>query len=192
MVARITHERAEREALEQQRLELQKRKQKLIAENKKRRDDLANLDKDLEKFIDVSLGLLSCLAVLFADGLRCRLPNRFRRCSRRWFERPARSPDSVLQMLGLGSRIRVGEPTRACFVGTLDFELRVEDCGAARLQIHSPPQPLLAEGCREKYGGATERMLQARPSQTRYSTGTMASRLDRRIMVSWDEKGVGA
>ena len=59
MVARITHERAEREALEQQRLELQKRKQKLIAENKKRRDDLANLDKDLEKFIDVSLGWVS-------------------------------------------------------------------------------------------------------------------------------------
>lgn len=57
MVARINHERAEREALELQRLELQKRKQKLIAENKKRRDDLANLDKDLEKFIDVS-GLL--------------------------------------------------------------------------------------------------------------------------------------
>lgn len=54
MVARIKHERAEREALELQRLELQKRKQKLIAENKKRRDDLANLDRDLEKFIDVS------------------------------------------------------------------------------------------------------------------------------------------
>ncbi|KAL2264389.1 hypothetical protein VTK26DRAFT_4857 [Humicola hyalothermophila] len=54
MVARINHERAEREALEQRRLELQKRKQKLIAENKKRRDDLANLDKDLEKFIDAA------------------------------------------------------------------------------------------------------------------------------------------
>ncbi|KAL2132020.1 hypothetical protein VTI74DRAFT_4304 [Chaetomium olivicolor] len=54
MVARIEHERAEREALEQQRLELQKRKQKLIAENKKRQDDLANLDKDLEKFIDAA------------------------------------------------------------------------------------------------------------------------------------------
>lgn len=53
MTARINQERVEREALEQQRLELQKRKQKLIAENKKRRDDLANLDKDLEKFIDV-------------------------------------------------------------------------------------------------------------------------------------------
>lgn len=54
MIARIDHEKAEREALEQQRQELLKRKQKLIAENKKRRDDLANLDKDLEKFIDVS------------------------------------------------------------------------------------------------------------------------------------------
>ena len=54
MVARIDHERAEREALEQQRQELLKRKQKLIAENKRRKDDLANLDKDLEKFIDVS------------------------------------------------------------------------------------------------------------------------------------------
>ncbi len=60
MVARINHERAEREALEQQRLELQKRKQRLIAENKKRSDDLANLDKDLEKFIDVSW--ISCRA----------------------------------------------------------------------------------------------------------------------------------
>lgn len=54
MIARIGHERAGREALEQQRLELVGRKQKLIAENKKRKDDLANLDKDLEKFIDVS------------------------------------------------------------------------------------------------------------------------------------------
>ena len=54
MVARIDHERAEREALEQQRQELLKRKQKLIADNKRRKDDLANLDKDLEKFIDVS------------------------------------------------------------------------------------------------------------------------------------------
>ncbi|KAK7436221.1 hypothetical protein Landi51_12633 [Colletotrichum acutatum] len=54
MIARIGHERAGREALEQQRLELVGRKQKLIAENKKRKDDLANLDKDLEKFIDAA------------------------------------------------------------------------------------------------------------------------------------------
>lgn len=54
MVARIDHERAEREALEQQRQELLKRKQKLIADNKRRKDDLASLDQDLETFIDVS------------------------------------------------------------------------------------------------------------------------------------------
>ncbi|OTA69174.1 hypothetical protein K449DRAFT_428594 [Hypoxylon sp. EC38] len=52
MIARIEHERSEREALEQKRMELLKRKQKLIADNKKRKDDLANLDKELEKFID--------------------------------------------------------------------------------------------------------------------------------------------
>lgn len=54
MFARIEHELAEREALELQRQELQKRKNKLIADNKRRKDDLANLDKDLETFIDVS------------------------------------------------------------------------------------------------------------------------------------------
>jgi THO complex subunit 5 len=64
MEARINHEREEREKLEQQRLELQKRKQKLIADNKKRREDLANLDKDLEKFIDVSISLLPSIAVV--------------------------------------------------------------------------------------------------------------------------------
>lgn len=54
MIARIDHERVEREKLEQQRQELLKRKQKLIADNKKRKEDLASLDQDLEKFIDVS------------------------------------------------------------------------------------------------------------------------------------------
>jgi septal ring factor EnvC (AmiA/AmiB activator) len=53
MVARITEEHARREALEQERQGLLKKKQSLIADNKKRRDDLANLDRDLEKFIDV-------------------------------------------------------------------------------------------------------------------------------------------
>ncbi|KAI1760980.1 hypothetical protein GGR53DRAFT_469803 [Hypoxylon sp. FL1150] len=53
-IARIEHERGEREALEQKRMELLKRKQKLIADNKKRKDDLANLDKELEKFIDAA------------------------------------------------------------------------------------------------------------------------------------------
>ncbi|KAG5927654.1 hypothetical protein E4U42_001976 [Claviceps africana] len=58
MVARIEHERAEREGLDQQRQELLKRKQKLIAENKRRKDDLANLDQDLEKFIDAAKPIL--------------------------------------------------------------------------------------------------------------------------------------
>ena len=53
MAARIQHEHTEREQLEQARQELLKIKQALIAENKQRKDDLANLDKDLEKFIDV-------------------------------------------------------------------------------------------------------------------------------------------
>lgn len=53
MFARINHELSEREALEQQRQELLKQKASLMADNKKRKDDLASLDKDLEKFIDV-------------------------------------------------------------------------------------------------------------------------------------------
>lgn len=52
-IARIHNEHAERLALEEQRQGLLKKKQGLIADNKKRKDDLANLDKDLEKFIDV-------------------------------------------------------------------------------------------------------------------------------------------
>ncbi|KAJ5090934.1 hypothetical protein N7532_009618 [Penicillium argentinense] len=53
-IARINHEHAEREKLEQQRQELLKRKQALIAENKKRKQDLASLDNKLEAFLDVS------------------------------------------------------------------------------------------------------------------------------------------
>lgn len=55
MFARINHELSEREALEQARQGLLKKKQSLIADNKKRKDDLASLDKDLETFIDVSI-----------------------------------------------------------------------------------------------------------------------------------------
>ena len=54
MEARINHEHAERQALEEKRQGLLKKKQGLIADNNKRKDDLANLDKDLEKFIEVS------------------------------------------------------------------------------------------------------------------------------------------
>ncbi|KAG9236879.1 Fms-interacting protein-domain-containing protein [Amylocarpus encephaloides] len=52
--ARIDHEHAERMSLEEQRQGLLKKKQGLIADNKKRKDDLANLDKDLERFIDAA------------------------------------------------------------------------------------------------------------------------------------------
>ncbi len=54
MVARIEHELQERTALEEKRQGLLKRKQGLIAENNKRKEDLANLDKDLERFIDAA------------------------------------------------------------------------------------------------------------------------------------------
>ena len=53
MIARINHEHTERESLEQDRQRLLKKKQSLIADNKKRKEDLASLDADLEKFIDV-------------------------------------------------------------------------------------------------------------------------------------------
>ncbi|KAL4885979.1 phosphatidylinositol-glycan biosynthesis class S protein-domain-containing protein [Aspergillus karnatakaensis] len=59
MVARINHEHAEREKLEQARQELLKRKQALITENNKRKEDLASLDQDLEKFIDNVLPIMS-------------------------------------------------------------------------------------------------------------------------------------
>lgn len=86
MIARINHEHAEREKLEQARQELLKRKQALIAENKKRKDDLASLDLDLEKFIDVcaccfwGFGRWALLLIYLCDS---RQPNRFRNSSRR-------------------------------------------------------------------------------------------------------------
>lgn len=47
--------------MEEQRQGLLKKKQGLIADNKKRKEDLANLDKDLEKFIDVSYTILGAV-----------------------------------------------------------------------------------------------------------------------------------
>lgn len=61
MFARIEHELSVREALEQARQGLLKKKQSLIADNKKRKDDLASLDKDLETFIDVRPNCYSLL-----------------------------------------------------------------------------------------------------------------------------------
>ena len=62
MFARINHEHSEREVLEQERQGLLKKKQGLIADNKKRKDDLASLDKDLETFIDVRHALFQVTA----------------------------------------------------------------------------------------------------------------------------------
>lgn len=59
-IARINHEHAEREKLEQARQERLKHRQALIAENMKRKHDLANLDQDLERFIDVSVTWNTC------------------------------------------------------------------------------------------------------------------------------------
>lgn len=85
MIARIEHEHAEREKLEQARQELLKRKQGLIAENKKRKNDLASLDQDLEKFIDVRF--LTCTSLLpmslLTNFMTFRPLSRFKRSSRR-------------------------------------------------------------------------------------------------------------
>lgn len=64
MMARISHEHSQREVLEQERLGLLKKKQALIAENKKRKDDLASLDENLEKFLDVSFVLLRAVLLI--------------------------------------------------------------------------------------------------------------------------------
>lgn len=84
-IARIEHEHAERQALEEQRQGLLKKKQGLIADNKKRKDDLANLDKDLEKFIDVSLNSQG-LMVKSLSNIDNRPPNLFRRPLRKMSE----------------------------------------------------------------------------------------------------------
>jgi hypothetical protein len=89
MIARIDRERTERETLEQQRQELLKRKQKLIVENKRRKDDLANLDKDLEKFIDVRSICRTGNEIRLLTFLR--RPNPSLSCSKRLPEIPLRS-----------------------------------------------------------------------------------------------------
>jgi THO complex subunit 5 len=52
MIARIEYEHAERQALEEKRMNLLKRKQTLIAENNRRKEILATLDKKIETWID--------------------------------------------------------------------------------------------------------------------------------------------
>ena len=81
MFARIDHELKEREALEAARQELLKKKQSLIADNQKRKDDLASLDKDLETFIDVWENYVIFVTVKMML-IVYRLRNRYRRYSR--------------------------------------------------------------------------------------------------------------
>lgn len=54
MNARIEHEHKERLALEEARQSLLKRKQTLIAENNRRKEVLANLDRKIEDWIEGS------------------------------------------------------------------------------------------------------------------------------------------
>lgn len=63
MIARINHEHAERLALESKRQELLKTKKELIAENKKRKEKLEGLDRDVEKFLDGSKPIQDTLKV---------------------------------------------------------------------------------------------------------------------------------
>ena len=82
MFARINHELSERELLEQERQGLLKKKQGLIADNKKRKDDLASLDKDLETFIDVCDSGLQATSCGRAILTHTRPPNLYKRSSR--------------------------------------------------------------------------------------------------------------
>jgi len=54
MRARIEHERLGREKLEEERLRLVKRKKELVEGNERRKVELGKLDKELERFVDVS------------------------------------------------------------------------------------------------------------------------------------------
>jgi THO complex subunit 5 len=57
MLARIEHEHSERVALEETRQGLLKKKQTFIAENNKRKEILAGLDKSLEKWMEGAKGV---------------------------------------------------------------------------------------------------------------------------------------
>lgn len=62
MTARIEHENQVRVKLEERRQEKLKHKQMLIAEVKKRKDDLTKLDGMLEKFIEAAVPIQKALA----------------------------------------------------------------------------------------------------------------------------------
>lgn len=71
MKQRLYDERAQREALELQRKELLLKKQRLIAENKKRKEDLESLDEQLKKFIEASINfsvIYNVPCIVFESG----------------------------------------------------------------------------------------------------------------------------
>lgn len=103
MFARINHELSERETLEQERQGLLKNKQGLIADNKKRKDDLASLDKDLETFIDVCHLYFQAIRGEPEMLTHIRLPNPYKRSSRSNTElslEPASDSNKVLYLRG--------------------------------------------------------------------------------------------
>lgn len=57
MRARIEHERQGREQLEEERLKLVRRKKELVEGNERRKVELGKLDKELERFVEVSFGV---------------------------------------------------------------------------------------------------------------------------------------
>lgn len=109
MFARINHELSEREALEQARQGLLKKKQSLIADNKKRKEDLASLDKDLETFIDVSFCLVFLVFFFtkkmkkknrtkkFLVGFRCGMAPCARMLTQKWGEQAAKPIQKIFE-----------------------------------------------------------------------------------------------
>ena len=130
MFARINHELSERELLEQERQGLLKKKQGLIADNKKRKDDLASLDKDLETFIDVSdlrIQVSPCEHVMLTPA---RLPNPYKRSSRSNTDLPSTIAPLLRGVAAfLGARLyffrpRAGVPTEWRTIGIGGCDLR--------------------------------------------------------------------
>jgi hypothetical protein len=67
IIARIEHERAEREQLQEERRQLLMRKELLIAANNTKKETLAGLDEQIEKLIDVSR--LISLSFLYSSAM---------------------------------------------------------------------------------------------------------------------------
>lgn len=89
MIARLHNEKEMREALEAQRKELLAQKQELIAENKKRKEDLASLDEQLKKFIEV------CVIEILGIGILANANDSPRSLSKQRFRSSTKWPDCL-------------------------------------------------------------------------------------------------